>query len=207
MFRELTPAVRVLLLANCAVFGVMLLLPQLDLDGFALWSLVGDGAPDTPSFEPWQLVTYAFLHEGWLHLLTNMWALYMFGPGCERILGSQRFWIYYFVCVVGAGLVQLVVTGYVRPTPGATIGASGGIFGLLLLFGLARPHDRIMLLVPPIPMPVWVFVTLYGVLELTLGVTGSQQGVAHFAHLGGMAAGYLLILFWRWQRRRTPPRY
>lgn len=202
MFRDLTPAVRVLLVANCAIFGLTYLLPQLDLSSLALWSLADRGELDAPSFEPWQLLTYGFLHEGWLHLLTNMWALYMFGPGCERILGTRKFWIYYLVCVVGAGLVQLVVTGYVRPTPGATVGASGGIFGLLLLFGMARPHDRIMLLVPPIPMPVWVFVTLYGVLELTLGVTGSQQGVAHFAHLGGMAAGYLLILFWRRQRRR-----
>jgi membrane associated rhomboid family serine protease len=83
-----------------------------------------------------------------------------------------------------------------------TVGASGGVFGLLLAFGMAYPQRRIMLLFPPIPMPAWVFVTLYGMLELYLGVTGSGQGVAHFAHLGGMAAGYAMLVFWRRQARR-----
>jgi membrane associated rhomboid family serine protease len=206
MFRSLTPAVRVLLILNCAIFALQSLLPQLSLDEFALWSIAGRGVADSLPFEPWQLLTYGFLHEGWLHLFTNMWALYMFGPGCELALGTKKFWIYYLVCVLGAGLVQFVVTGYVSPAPGATVGASGGIFGLLLLFGMTRPHDRVMLIIPPIPMPVWLFVTLYGLFELTLGVTGSQQGVAHFAHLGGMAAGYTLILYWRAQARRTARR-
>ena len=82
------------------------------------------------------------------------------------------------------------------------MGASGGVFGLLLLFGMAFPQRRLMLLFPPIPMPAWLFVTLYGLLELLLGVFACSQGVAHFAHLGGMAAGYLLIRYWRAQERR-----
>jgi membrane associated rhomboid family serine protease len=77
------------------------------------------------------------------------------------------------------------------------MGASGAVFGILLAFGVAFPHRRVVLLIPPIPMPAWLFVTLYGLLELGLGVFGTQQGVAHFAHLGGMAAGFLLILYWR----------
>ena len=85
--------------------------------------------------------------------------------------------------------------------PYPTVGASGGVFGLLLAFGMAYPHRRLMLLFPPIPMPAWLFVTLYGVLELVLGVTGTQQGVAHFAHLGGMAAGFVLLQIWRRRRR------
>ena len=87
-------------------------------------------------------------------------------------------------------------------SPVPTVGASGGVFGLLLAFGLAFPHRRIVLLFPPIPMPAWLFVTLYGLLELYLGVTGSGAGVAHFAHLGGMAAGYALLVYWR--RARLP---
>jgi membrane associated rhomboid family serine protease len=105
------------------------------------------------------------------------------------------------VCVVGAALAQLAVTGAANTPPVPTVGASGGVFGLLLAFGMAWPHRKLMLLFPPIPMPAWLFVTLYGLLELYLGVTGSGQGIAHFAHLGGMAAGYALLTYWT---RRRP---
>jgi membrane associated rhomboid family serine protease len=126
----------------------------------------------------------------------------MFGGEVERLLGPSHFLQYYLVCVVGAAVAQLVVTSNMNLPPLPTVGASGGVFGLLLAFGMAYPQRRIMLLFPPIPMPAWVFVTLYGMLELYLGVTGSGQGVAHFAHLGGMAAGYAMLVFWRNQARR-----
>ena len=129
-----------------------------------------------------------------------MFALYMFGGDVERLLGPQRFLQYYLVCVVGAAVAQLVVMSGISTPPLPTVGASGGVFGLLLAFGMAFPRRRIMLIFPPIPMPAWLFVTLYGMLELYLGVTGSQVGVAHFAHLGGMAAGYAMLVYWR--RRR-----
>jgi membrane associated rhomboid family serine protease len=103
---------------------------------------------------------------------------------------------------VGAAVAQLVVMGNMNQPPLPTVGASGGVFGLLLAFGMAYPHRKIMLLFPPIPMPAWLFVTLYGALELYLGVTGSGAGVAHFAHLGGMAAGYALLVYWRGRARR-----
>jgi membrane associated rhomboid family serine protease len=103
-------------------------------------------------------------------------------------------------CVVGAAIAQLLVMHLQRGMPAPTIGASGGVFGLLLAYGMAFPQRRLVLLFPPIPMRAWVFVTLYGLVELVLGVTGTQAGVAHFAHLGGMAAGFLLILFWRVRR-------
>jgi membrane associated rhomboid family serine protease len=86
--------------------------------------------------------------------------------------------------------------------PYPTIGASGGVFGLLLAFGMMFPRRMILLIFPPIPMPAWLFVTLYGIVELVLGVTGSQSGVAHFAHLGGMVVGFALIQYWRHTRRR-----
>src|SRR4029453_474145 len=155
-----------------------------------------------PSFHVWQLLTYGFLHGGVAHLFFNMFALYMFGGDVEGLLGSRRFLVYYLVCVVGAALTQLVVMGGIQRPPAAGLGASGGVFGLLLAFGMAYPQRRIMLLFPPIPMPAWVFVTLYGLLELYLGVTGTAQGVAHFAHLGGMVAGFAMLTMWRATARR-----
>jgi membrane associated rhomboid family serine protease len=130
-----------------------------------------------------------------------MFALYMFGGPIEQVFGTKRFVLYYFVCVISAALTQLVfsaITGGIYPT----VGASGGIFGILLAYGIYFPHTRLMLLFPPIPMKARVFVTLYAVIELVLGVTGTQEGVAHFAHLGGMLGGWLLLRYWRGSRVR-----
>ena len=195
------PAVtRTLLIANVAIFGLQVLTQNAFVPAFALWPLASPQYPGAPSFEVWQLVTYGFLHGDWTHLFFNMFALYMFGGDIERLLGAQRFLQYYLVCVVGAAVAQLIVMNGMSTPPVPTVGASGGVFGLLLAFGMAFPRRRILLIFPPIPMPAWLFVTLYGMLELYLGVTGSQVGVAHFAHLGGMAAGYALLMYWR--RRR-----
>jgi len=152
----------------------------------------------------WQLLTYGFLHGGLTHLFFNMFALYMFGGEIERLLGTKRYVVYYLVCVIGAALAQLLVLSNMDSPPIPTVGASGGVFGLLLAFGMAYPQRRIMLMFPPIPMPAWLFVTLYGLLEIYLGITGTQSGVAHFAHLGGMLGGWLLIRQWR---RRPPNQY
>jgi len=201
MFGTLTPVVRALLYANVIVFGLQwltgpTLLPVL----FALWPLNSAQLGGAP-FEPWQLVTYAFLHEGFWHIAFNMFALYIFGPDLELLVGARRFSVFYFVCVIGAGVTQLLVVKYLYPTPYPTVGASGGIFGLLLFFGMAFPHRR-MLVYFAIPMPAWLFVALYGAAELIQGVVGTNQGIAHFAHLGGMATGFLMIMYWRWQQRR-----
>jgi membrane associated rhomboid family serine protease len=202
MFGTLTPVVRAVLYANVIVFGLQWLTgPSLLPALFALWPFNSARLTGVP-FEPWQLVTYAFLHEGFWHIAGNMFALYVFGPDVELLLGAKRFTLYYFVCVIGAALTQLWVVQYLYPTPYPTVGASGGIFGLLLFYGMAFPHRRMLLLIPPIPMPAWLLVTLYGALELVLGVFGTSQGIAHFAHLGGMATGFLMILYWRWQQRR-----
>jgi membrane associated rhomboid family serine protease len=199
---RLPPVTRTLLIINVAVFCLQLLTGDLLVGPFALWPTASTQFPNAPSFEIWQLLTYGFMHGSLTHLLFNMLALYMFGGEVERLLGPSHFLQYYLVCVVGAAVAQLVVTSNMNLPPLPTVGASGGVFGLLLAFGMAYPHRRIMLLFPPIPMPAWVFVTLYGMLELYLGVTGSGQGVAHFAHLGGMAAGYAMLVFWRNKARR-----
>jgi membrane associated rhomboid family serine protease len=198
---SLAPVTRALLLINIAVFAIQSFTGPLLVLPFALWPPASPRFPGAPSFEIWQLLTYGFLHGGWNHLFFNMLALYMFGGEVERLLGSRRYLQYYLACVVGAALAQLLVVSRMDMEPIPTLGASGGVFGLLLAFGMAFPHRRIMLLFPPIPMPAWLFVTLYGVLELYLGVTGSGQGVAHFAHLGGMAAGYVLLIYWRGRPR------
>ncbi len=147
-------------------------------------------------FAPWQFVTYGFLHGDLTHLLFNMFTLWMFGRDIERFWGPRYFAIYYLVCVVGAGIVQLVVASF-QPEIYPTIGASGGVFGILLAYGLMFPNRQILLLIPPIPMKAKYLVILFGVLELMYGVTGMQPGVAHFAHLGGMLFGFLLIQYWR----------
>lgn len=196
------PVTRALLVANVAVFLVQVLTGDLLIGPFALWPFASPQFRGAPEFEIWQLLTYGFLHGSLTHLFFNMFALWMFGGEVERLLGSRRFLTYYLVCVVGAAVAQLLVLGGMNRPPVPTVGASGGVFGLLLAFGMAFPHRKLMLIFPPIPMPAWLFVTLYGALELYLGVTGSGQGVAHFAHLGGMAAGYLLLVHWARQARR-----
>jgi membrane associated rhomboid family serine protease len=175
------------------------------IDLLALWPLAsGSGLYDgaAPGFQFWQLVTYSFLHGGIMHLALNMYALWLFGTRMEMVWGSKAFAIYYFVCVIGAGLVQLLVASQVGNAY-PTIGASGGVFGLLLAFGLTFPNERLMLLFPPVAMSAKWFVIIYGAIELYFGVTGSLSGVAHFAHLGGMLFGYILIKYWR----SHPPRY
>jgi membrane associated rhomboid family serine protease len=197
MFRHLTPAVRWLLVANVGVFALQWMLPGALEVRFALWPWHGAERYGMPSFAPWQLVSYAYLHGGFEHIFFNMFAVYMFGPELERLLGARRFNIYYLVCVVGAAVTQLAVQElFAQSVTGPTVGASGGVFGLLLLFGMAYPQRRLMLIFPPIPMPAWLFVTLYGLAELLMGVFSVLPGIAHFAHLGGMAAGYLLIRYW-----------
>jgi membrane associated rhomboid family serine protease len=189
----MTPVVRNILIACVAVFLLQLYLPL--EESLALWPL---GSPfPRLQFEPWQLVTYAFLHGGWTHLIINMFVLWNFGPEVERLLGSRRFTTYYLVCVVGAALTQLLVLKWMDGPVVPTVGASGGIYGILLAFGLAFPHRKLMLIFPPIPMPAWLLVTISGLIELYSGITGTAAGVAHFAHLGGMIGGFALILYWR----------
>jgi membrane associated rhomboid family serine protease len=200
----LTPVVQWLLLIN----GALYLAEQFFLGPlvvwFALWpqGLLDTGvlAEDVPRFWPWQVVTYGFLHGGLLHLVLNMYALWLFGTRLEYLWGSRRFAAYYLVCVIGAALAQMVVSEISLAQGGdayPVLGASGGVFGVLLAFGLTFPEARLMLLFPPIPIKAKWFVLIYGVIELTAGVTGTLEGVAHFAHLGGMLTGLLLLYRWR----------
>jgi len=204
MFPTLPPVTRALILVNVAVFFAQFVMGGWLVFNFALWpfSLAGEyGLRGVGRFQVWQLVTYAFLHGSLMHLLFNMLALFMFGSEIERVWGERRYLVYYFACVAGAAAAQLIVTNLQAGPPYPTLGASGGVFGLLLAFGMMFPRRMIILIFPPIPMPAWLFVTVYGAIELVLGVTGTQAGVAHFAHLGGMAAGFVMIQYWRGRPR------
>lgn len=188
----------VLLISNGLIYAAQHLAPNFMLTWFPLWPL----ASDFPQFMPWQLLTYGFLHDlaGLQHILFNMFGLWMFGRDLERIMGPKRFLTYYLTCVAGAGVIQLLVAamqGAIYPT----LGASGGVFGILLAYAMAFPNRTVMLLFPPIPMKAKYFVIGYGLLELYLGVSGRSPGVANFAHLGGMLFGFILLQRWRRQRR------
>ena len=200
-------AVGNLVLINVIAFLAMMAFPKFDgeiLKAFALHF------PLSPDFEFWQPITYMFLHGGFSHLFFNMFALWMFGRQLEEELGLKRFVIYYFATGVGAAIIQIIVN-YVAimsgdaqtamaAAHGITIGASGAVFGILLAFGVMHPNDRIMLLIPPIPIKAKWFVIIYGALELLQGVR-STDNVAHFAHLGGMLFGLGLLMLWKKQRK------
>lgn len=186
------PVTRALLLINVAAFCIGLFIGPLFTRVFGLWPLAGG------LFLPWQVVTYAFLHAGLGHLFFNMLGLWMFGSELEQVWGRQRFIRFYAASVLTAAAAQLLVTwllGSMYPT----VGASGGLFGLLLAYGMTFPNRTIVPLIPPIPMKAKVFVAIYGGLELLMGVTGTASGVAHFAHLGGMLGGFLMLRYWRGQ--------
>ena len=215
MFSNIPPITKALLIANGVAFLLQQFLGDAFFTAFMLWPLgAGDADPFAMSttFLPWQLLTYGFLHGSFAHVAFNMLALLMFGAPLEYTWGNKRFLTYFLVCIAGAGLCQLAVGAWTMSQGGnayPTIGASGGVFGLLLAYGMLFPHHRVMLLIPPIPMKARTLVIVYGAIELFLGATGLQPGVAHFAHLGGMLFGWLLIRYWRGQPpfgKRGPPR-
>jgi len=191
-----------LILANIAVYVLQAQQGDAIIGPYALWPLGRYRAPGIGivGFHPRQIITSAFLHANVQHLALNMFALWTFGREVERVLGARRFLTLYTAAIVTAALVQLFVVSFVSAGRFPTIGASGGVFGVLLAFGMIFPRRVVTLLFPPIPMPAWLFVAGYGFIELASGVLGTQAGVAHFAHLGGMLGAYQVLR--RWRRRR-----
>lgn len=205
-FSVFPPVIKNLLILNGLLFLAQIVNGEFMYRFLALWPL-GTPFANVPDFWPWQLVTYSFLHGGFGHIFFNMFALWMFGVQIENTWGSRRFAVFYFVCVIGAGLVQLVVATMAAANgqPYPTVGASGGVFGILLAFGMMFPNQPIYLYFL-VPIKAKWFVIGYGVLELWAGITGTQSGVAHFAHLGGMVFGFLLIQYWRGKLPIQPDR-
>jgi membrane associated rhomboid family serine protease len=205
----MTPIVRILLFANVGVF----LLQQMAVDAlfthFALWPIgqyfIGGVRV---GFEPWQLVTTAFLHDprNLAHIAFNMFALWSFGTMVERAVGSSRFAWLYGASVLSASLVQLlVVTATADQGAVPTVGASGGVFGVLLAFAFLFPNQRLIVFPIPIPLKAWVLVAGYAAIELAMGVMGTMSGVAHFAHLGGMLGAGATLFYW-WNSANRPRR-
>jgi membrane associated rhomboid family serine protease len=188
-------AVIILVGANVLVFLLQGQSPARIDELFALWPLQPiDGKV---YFQPWQIISYAFLHGNVTHIGFNMLGLWMFGAEIERYVGPRRLLACYFASVVTAALTQLFIPMLFGAPPAPTIGASGGVFGLLLAYALMFPTRKVVPLIPPIPMPAWLFATIYAGVELFLGVTGTLSGIAHFAHLGGMIGSALVVTQWR----------
>jgi membrane associated rhomboid family serine protease len=224
-FSLIPPVIKNLLIINALVFVASIgplgtMIGETLRHWFALWPVgVPDGVVEAMrvqynqavgSFYPWQLITAAFLHGSFGHILFNMFGLWMFGMRIENVWGSGRFAFYYFACVLGASLLQLAVTSVPflfgdapYPPPVPTLGASGGVLGVLLAFGMLYPEEPIYLYFFIPVKAKWLVIGL-AAFDLFAGVTGTQAGVANFAHVGGMLTGFLLILYWRGTLRLRP---
>ena len=215
ILRSMPPVVKNLLLINVIMYLISVITGNFMYENFALFYF------KSPFFKPFQLVTHMFMHGGFTHIFFNMYTLFIFGSVLERVWGSQKFLLYYFVTGIGAALLHLGVMylqlqGYIAEanagnvyataniqalltTP--TVGASGAIYGLLLAYGMLFPNNVMQLIFPPVALKAKWFVLIFGALELLLGLSGRGGDVAHFAHLGGMIFGFFLILYWKKNNR------
>ena len=216
---------------NLLAINILMFLATIVMEkqGMNLTNILGLHFFKAADFAPYQFVTYMFMHGGITHLFFNMFALYMFGGVLERVWGAKRFLIYYLVAGIGAGLLQELVqyVSFVQeglanfksvqvPSVGimpmgqflnlwTTVGASGAVYAILLGFGMSFPNDKMFVFPFPFPIKAKFFVIGYAVIELLLGLSNSRDGIAHFAHLGGMVFGLVMILYWRKKRKIGGP--
>ncbi|MBI3405600.1 MAG: rhomboid family intramembrane serine protease [Acidobacteria bacterium] len=198
---SLTPGIRMLLIANGAVYCIQTLVLFLGGGDWWGWMVHVFGLVPlavTNGLRVWQPVTYMFLHGGIWHILLNMLVLWMFGQDLERTWGTRRFYIYYFITGVGAGLINVLVKTALDPRglgPALipTIGASGAIYGLLMAAAILFPDRRVWLILPPVELPMRVFVFIMGAIEFFGTIEGSGDNVSHITHLSGMLVGYLYL--------------
>jgi len=201
-FRYFPPVIKYLLIANVAIFLLADFISMFRIEGLPLAPLVNyifALYPLGEGFHVWQLVTYMFMHGGFMHLFMNMFALWMFGMQLENDWGSRKFLTYYLMCGIGAGLSNLLI-GPIFGSAGPTVGASGAIYGVLLAFGMLYPDTPIFIYFL-LPIRAKYFVIFYILIEVYAGVTGTADGVAHFAHLGGAAVGFVYLMV---DRKRLP---
>lgn len=199
MFR-ITPIVKHFIIINVIMFALTLLAENFMLEKFALFYF------NSPFFKPYQLISYIFMHGGFMHILFNMYSLYIFGSVLESVWGGKKFFIYYMVTGIGAALFHLFIT-YLRIESGVLdpylasiipmVGALGAIYGLLLAYGVLFPNNVLTLFFPPVSLKAKYMVFVFGGLEFLLGLGGSGDGVAHFAHLGGMLFGFVILMIWK----------
>ena len=208
-------AVKNIIIINIMIMIMTSLNEEFMVEKFALFY------PTSPFFHWWQPVTHMFMHGGFWHLFFNMYTLYIFGSVLERIWGTKKFLVFYFVTGLGAAAIHTGVEWMqmqhwlgeaaqgsmaaqtsihmLKMTP--TVGASGAIYGVLMGYAMLYPDSVLTLIFPPISMKAKWFVLVFAAIELLTGVTGTGGGIAHFAHLGGLVFGFLLI--WYWKKRRT----
>ena len=201
---RIPPVTRNILIINVVMFVAILINETFMVRTFAMFY------PASPLFHWWQPLTHMFMHGGFWHILFNMYTLVMFGMVVERVLGTKKFLILYFVTGLGAvalhtgvewlqvhylssGDPTVVIDLYRTPM----VGASGAIYGVLVAFAMLYPEARMTLIFPPVTLDAKWMVTIFIGIELVTGITGTQLGIAHFAHLGGALFGFLLILYWR----------
>lgn len=193
-FQSTTPVVLNLIIINALVF-----VAQMAFDGdtakittlLALWPL------KTTFFEPYQLVTHMFTHGGWGHILFNMFALWSFGTTLERVWGPKRFLIFYLACGLAAGVAQL----FLSDAP--AVGASGAIMGLLAAFGYLFPNTELLVFPVPFPVKAKYFIAVIAAIDLFGGVYSTGSNIAHFAHLGGLVMGFILVIIWNKTNKKT----
>lgn len=215
LFSNVPAAVRNIIFINALVMVMTMLNQEFMYEHFALFY------PTSPFFHWWQPLTHMFMHGGFWHLFFNMYTLYIFGSVLERVWGTRKFLIFYFVTGLGAAFVHtgvewlqmqhwigLAADGSaaaqasihaLKMTP--TVGASGAIYGVLMGYAMLYPDSVLTLIFPPISLKAKWFVLIFAAIELLTGVTGTGGGIAHFAHLGGLIFGFILIMFWK--KRRT----
>lgn len=210
-----TPVVKNLIIINAIMLALTFFTGDFMYEKFSLFAFESD------LFKPYQVITHMFMHGGFWHLFFNMYTLWIFGCVLERVWGSQKFFFYYLVTGLGAALlhngvisleIHSAMNAYNDGVYGAaqklaillntpTVGASGAVYGILLGYGMLFPNNMLQLIFPPIALKAKWFVLIFGLIELTMGLTNSGGNVAHFAHLGGMLFGYLLIRYWKKNNR------
>ncbi len=197
---SIPPATLNLLIINIIMFVATRLNENFMIGTFAMFF------PTSPFFRIWQPITYMFMHGGFAHIFFNMWALWMFGAALERAIGTKKFLILYFVAGLGALLIHTgfqyvqIATGlssYMNIARTPILGASGALYGVQIAFAMLYPDSVWTLIFPPVSLKAKWFVLIFVAIELFSGITGTVEGVAHFAHLGGMLFGWLLILYWK----------
>ena len=206
---SIPPVTRNLLIINVILFIATLINEDFMVRTFALFY------PSSYFFRPWQIVTHMFMHGGYAHIFFNMWSLWMFGSVLEQAIGSRKFGVYYFISGFGAVALHLFVQhlqaqplleannlqAYYSLINTPTLGASGAVYGILIGYAMLYPDSILTLIFPPISLKAKWFILIFAIIELATGVFGTMDGVAHFAHLGGMLIGFLLMLWWKRSRR------
>jgi len=192
--QKFTPVVLNLIIINVIVFVAQMVFDST----FGLTNILALYSYNSGLFEPYQLVTHMFAHGGFLHILFNMYALWLFGTVLEKVWGPKRFLIFYLVCGLAAGVTEmLMVSG------GAAIGASGAIMGLLAAFAYTFPNTQFYILPFPFPIKAKYMAAIYAAIDLFGGFSGSTDNIAHFAHLGGLVMGFILVIIWNKTNKKT----